>query len=417
MQNQVTRQDLCDWASNSVNNNRITVLEYGTGTGKTFASLNAISNSVYVQSKGLILVAETSHKVSWSLEMIKHSIQLDYVIDCYASVSKHENETYDWIIMDEIHINCFGLNTSLGLEPILSRAKKVIYLSGTIPDYVKKALYKRHSKQEVNWISFSTSQAIDNNILPEPKIYVIDVPLDKSKEYIFVKSKGGKQAHKGPIVNCTYKEMFTKLKELKGQKFYTLNITCNETEYYDILSNEVEFSRTRYFGSKQSFLQIDWQRKAGKRKSFLGNIKLDAAKKLLEQNINYRTLWFCNSIEQADEIGSNVTDGIVIHSKTNVVPKKVINDFNSKKINHIFAKGMLKSGVNLEDVQVGFFVQVDNSSVSLNQILGRVLRSTLPILYVFRCVNTKDDEYIRTALEDINPKYIYYVGHYENILQ
>jgi len=413
-----TREDLKQWASESVNKNDVTVLEYGTGTGKTLCSLNAIVNSVYKDSKGLILVAETSHKVSWELEMKKHNIQLDYAMDCYASANKHISESYDWVIMDEIHINCFGPSTSIQLEQILAKTKKIIYLSGTIPDYVKKELYKRHRllKQDVNWIKFSTSDAIDNNILPEPKIFVVDIPLSKDKQYVYTKIKGGKQAVKGPTIDCTYKEMFEKLKLLKSQKFYTLNISCTEKEYYEILSNEVDFAKKQSFAIKAQYAQIQWQRKAGQRKTFLGKIKLPVALDLLEQNKNYRTIWFCNSIEQADEIGNNVSDGIVIHSKTNVVPKKVITDYNSKKLNHIFAKGMFKSGVNLEDIQVGVFVQVDNSSVSLNQILGRVLRSTLPVLYVFRCVGTKDDEYVNTALEDINPKYIYYVGHYTNII-
>jgi len=68
---------------------------------------------------------------------------------------------------------------------------------------------------------------------------------------------------------------------------------------------------------------------------------------------------------------------------------------------------MFREGVNLHNIDAGFMIQVDNGSVSSSQVLGRVLRSEAPELYIFRMRGTVDEGYVETALERIDPKFIY----------
>ena len=376
------------------------VFEWGTGVGK---SLTALKCAVAIGGKVKIVCAETSHIENWKLEIAKHDITLDSVdIFCYASLNKHANTKCDILILDE----CHRAVSDIRMKHIKSIAtKKTVFLSGTIEDEIKKNIKSLFCEACTHyWWTISTSDAINMGILPAPKIYIVDCSLDNTTDnMIYVKKKGGKKAEGLTPVVVPYSLMFQKLKELSG-KPYIPHITCTQKQYYELLSNEIDYLKKIYFQLRQPFAQNRWLQKAGERKVFVGLCKTERVKEIMKDYEDKRTLCFATNIDQCEELGTSDT---IIHSKNENDGDDMINNFNNKIINKIYAVKIFREGVNLLEIDAGFFIQVDNGSVSSSQILGRVLRSNAPELYIFRMKGTVDEGYVETALERIDPKFIY----------
>ena len=84
----------------------------------------------------------------------------------------------------------------------------------------------------------------------------------------------------------------------------------------------------------------------------------------------------------------------------------MIKDFNESKVDKLFTTKMLRESMNLNNIEVGVMVQLDNNMKSLLQTLGRVLRSSYPEYYILYVKGTQDITYLNTALEGFNEKYI-----------
>jgi superfamily II DNA or RNA helicase len=283
--------------------------------------------------------------------------------------------------------------------------KKSIFLSGTIEDDVRKVIKSLYCDScTAHWWTISTSDAINLGILPCPKIYMVDCSLDNTeRNLVYVKTKGGKKAEGLTPQIVEYKDMWTFLKANSG-KPYVAHISCTQKEYYEILSNEIDYLKKVYFAMRQPFAKNRWLHKAGERKIFIGNCKTAKVKEILDLYKDKRTICFATNIAQCEELGTAET---IIHSKNDNDGDDMINDFNSEKINKLYAVKMFREGVNLQSIDAGFMIQVDNGSVSSSQVLGRVLRSEAPELYIFRMRGTVDEGYVETALERIDSKFIY----------
>lgn len=396
----MTRDDIqkkCTELIHTVDN---LVLEFGTGVGKTLSALLAAKE---IGGKVKIVCAETSHIENWRLEMQKHKIELqDVDIFCYASLKKHANTSCDVLILDECHRSVSDTRAA-HIRSIQS--KKNIFLSGTIEDEVKKVIRSLYCDScTVHWWTISTSDAINLGILPCPKIYLVDCALDNTtSNLIYVKTKGGKKAEGLVPIVVDAKDMWSTLKSLSG-KPYVLHIRCTQKEYYEMLSSEIDYLKKVYFSLRQPFAKNRWLHKAGERKTFIGMCKTGRVEEIMKEYEDKRTICFATNIEQCEELG---TSECIIHSKSDNDGEDMINDFNSAKINKLFAVKMFREGVNLQNIDAGFMIQVDNGSVSSSQVLGRVLRSEAPELYIFRMRGTVDEGYVETALERIDPKFIY----------
>jgi superfamily II DNA or RNA helicase len=86
----------------------------------------------------------------------------------------------------------------------------------------------------------------------------------------------------------------------------------------------------------------------------------------------------------------------------------IINSFNSKRINNIYAVGMITEGMNLTDIQVGIITQLDGKERLFIQKFGRAMRAEDPVAFIFYYKNTQDENYLKKALENIDPKFVKY---------
>lgn len=67
---------------------------------------------------------------------------------------------------------------------------------------------------------------------------------------------------------------------------------------------------------------------------------------------------------------------------------------------------MLQEGMNLTDIQVGIIIQLDGEERAFIQKFGRALRAESPEQYIIYYKGTRDEEYLKNAIENIDAKYI-----------
>ena len=363
------------------------ICEFATGTGKSF---NAINLQARMNSqKTFICVAEIAHIQNWKNEYIKHGYEhlLESTeIFCYASLKNYANKSADLLILDEIHhawseARIFLL-TSL-------RVKRVIGLSATLENEHKYLFNDIFKNMAIYTITME--EAIEMEILPKPKVYLIPLRLDNSKKSEIIEFKRGRNINE---IHCDYLQRNSYI--YAKSKYPTLNliIHCTQQEKYDYLEANYELAKR--------YKRTGWLRHGGIRKKFLSDCKTNKIKEICEklQGDGKRFICFCGSIEQAEEINP----GNSIHSKkeSNLILKR----FNGKKINSIYAVKKLVEGVNLVDINAAIIGQLDGTERPFIQMTGRSLRADFPEVYVLYFKDTKDMDYLENVTNNIPEEYL-----------
>lgn len=354
------------------------LLSWATGTSKTKAALE-VMDSMTETSKGLgkvyIILKETNHEQNWRDEILKWKMwhflpNIEFF--CYASLHLHQNEQVSLIILDEVHA------LSEVREDYLKTIKsdKIISLSATVDKTVKERL--KSYKSGFYEYKISLQMAIDSGIVPKPSIYVAYIDLDKEEK--------------------KYEWKVPKAKKIGG---YSTLLTAKA--YYERLEKKIEWWDKLYKKDGHQWQHNRWIQTMGLRKKMMAKLKTDAAKLFLQDIANKRYICFTGSIEQCDELGAKWA----IHSK---IPKQkredIINGFNYGAINHLYAVGMLRESMNLNNIEAGVIVQLDNQKGSFEQMTGRSLRALAPEVYILILRGTKDEEYLDHATRGISSQYI-----------
>lgn len=389
-------------------NNHI-LLTWSTGVGKSKAAIECIKEYLKT-NRALILCKETNHINNWIEEFKKHKnddLLNKTDIICYNSIKKLTNK-YDIVILDECH--CVNQNRIDDIKELCRNnfyRFEIISLSATVDNDCKFRLKSlMGSLFEYN---ITTEEAINMGLLPEPVINVIQTHLNNSIiDHQFIKSKGSKAKYKVDSVN--YSDRIKKLNEYKKHKItdYHLSIRCTQKQYYDLLTEELEFYRKQYFKTNLKVFENKWINKGSERKRFLAESKTNTLKLLLDNNKNKRILCFTGSINQCKLIGEKDK---IIHSEIDIKDRlKIIEDFNSKKINKIYSVKMLTEGMNLTDIDITIITQIDNGDRTTIQKIGRSLRSENPIIYIISTKDTQDDKYLESSLESFkNTNYVKFI--------
>lgn len=382
--------------------NRV-ALQWCTGLGK---SKMAIDMANYLADKEfeeyeeplnvLLVVAETAHKSNWKIEFDKWGLKTDNVVmECYASLKKYRNSYWDLVIFDEAH----HLGSDLRMDVLTElHARNIILLSATLPDQVIQAVTEVFGEFVTSKVTLK--QAIEWGILPAPKVYLIPLTLDSTYPNCTIIEEWGKK-EKRVTYKCKFHERWEYLKNRNKFPNVTLEISCTQQQKYDYLSDQFEYWRSQFFRTRQEFIKNKWLQVGSKRKRFLGESKTDAVRLLLHKIRDKRFICFCTSIEQAELLGGKNA----IHSKKDN-SLDIIDDFNTKKIDNLFAVGMLQEGQNLTDIEAGVIVQLDGQERAFVQKFGRSLRATDPVQFIFYYKDTRDTEYLENVLEGINEEYI-----------
>lgn len=362
---------------------RHTLLTWATGCGKTLAALKIIRRYGSYGTNGriqkwYIICSELSHIENWKREIELHGYQdiLEYTeFFCYASLEKYINTEANFVLDECHHLSDIRLQH---LSTI--KAGKVISLSATVEENIKIKLQHLGHFEEYH---ISTTEAIQYGLLPEPDVYVVNLELDNlNRKNIYYKKKGMQNSVK------LYKEVtdtnnFIKiLTDLKANNIndYCLTIMCSDKEYYDLISNDIEYWKKTYVQTKTEWHKTLFLRKSLERKNFLANYKTNIVKKLVKlvkENDN-RFICFTNDIKQLKSISSK--SNYVCSNKSESENKHIVNKFNSGKINDIYVVDMLRESVTLSNINAGIITQLDSKQLSFVQMMGKQNLAHIPLI-------------------------------------
>ena len=379
-----------------------TVLAWATGVGKTKVAVELMKwLTLRGKNKFLILVSELLHKENWASEMKKWGFEGNIIIDCYNSMSKHTEDFYDLVVLDEMHHAGSDLRMDL-LEQIYLKSKpKILGLSATIQSELIDSIFSFTNEKVVNTITLD--YAISQGLVPKPNIHVIQLNLkDLDKIECFCEFK------RGNYRNC--EEKYVSLQQYweyikRKEKDFNLKVKCTPQEKYKNICSNYEYFKEK--AMQDSSYKTRWLLYATERKRFLANMKTSLVKRFIKEHhlLDSRFLCFAGSIAQIKELGGNSA----IHSNlTKKTQQKLFDDFNNKVINQLYAVGMLKEGMNLPDLDVGLIVQLDGNERDFVQKMGRLLRGKKPDIYIFYFQETRDEAYLSRALEGLDEELVTY---------
>lgn len=342
-------------------------LEMATSTGKSFNTFNIISSS-YKGGKILALFPEITLIDSFRLDCIKlgfQSLLEEMTLACYASLHKYVDEDWSWVIMDEGHHVISDIRIDLVGK---LKFQRVIGLSATLSEDTEDILF---GALPFDKFVLTASEAIERSILPEPEIRVQYVELDDS------------------LPKNTFKY---------GKK----EVLLTDKEYYKKLSESITYWRELYQDKGENYQKLKMLSQGSARQRFLAKCKTEAAKELI-LHLNKRHIVFCGSLDQAKELNGKQLVSSERSKKTNL---KMIEDFNEGKTNCLFAKSMLKEGINLKDCPIGIIIQMNNQEKDFCQMLGRCLRDSSPIMYVLLVKGTVDERFFDNSTKSLNKDYL-----------
>lgn len=366
----MTREEVNRLALSKIKETKYLILELITGMGKTRVAINLINyicDKVFRNDECpttiLILVAKTVHKQTWKDEIEKWGgIKSDYItIECYESLKKYEGAYFDVVVADEMqHLSEARIDV---LETIHIN-ESFIGLSATIKKDMRDYFIYNH-KAEV--IKCGLKEAVEDEVLPEPTVYLLPLTLDNTRFNYKIKKFGR-------------------------------TITTTQRGYYNNMSSLIEWYKNKFFNTRSERVKNLWLSTAGKRLKWCSEQKEALVLSLLDKFKNYKTLTFCSSIEQSERLGKyNITS-------KNKASVKNLEMFNLNKIKHITACNILNEGVNLTNCRIGIFCNLNSSEIVVKQRVGRILRHKSPIIIIPYFKDTREEELVQKMIEEYSEK-------------
>lgn len=322
---------------NDIKNKNKVLLELPTSYGKTKLAIDyLLANN---KTKPLILTPSLVIENGWINDQLPKwdpEHKLSPIFMQYASFINADKVKYlnfDSIVCDEgHHITEKCLNTISALSSKF-KYKNTIVLSATVSNEKRELLYNAFG--DLYPVRISTAKAIDEERLPVPTIVFVKCKLNSTDTAIYQ----------------TMADTLDYLKQYSNNKAYEIRMKRQAKDIYEWLSDK----------------------------------KIEITKILLFIYRQYRTLTFCSSIEQCNNLGANP-----VHSK-NKKSKEIVENFNNNKIKHLTSCRVLLEGVNLYNCRVGIFNYLSPTFRIQTQAFGRILRHNKPIIIFPYFENTRDE--------------------------
>jgi superfamily II DNA or RNA helicase len=396
----MTREEIYTQCVEKIDKTNCLLLEAATGMGKSKISIDLVNYIIKRDKikvpKILILVAKRVHKQTWRDEIEKWGGMGNALIrmECYESLHKC-SENWDIILLDEVHH--VGSPTRMEILSKISY-KYMIGLSATIPRKVKQYFrYRYHSEL----VSCNIIEAIEDDVLPEPEILLFPLLLDNRNPTETWEING---KVKGYVVYGSIKDIW----KYKREKTHAI-LSCTQRQKLLEFDRLIEWEKNKYMMSRNPALERSWLYHAGKRLEFLAYCKNQIVSDILKKLSKERTITFCKTIEQCEELGKNC-----IHSK-NGKSDEVYEKFNEKKIKHITAVNILNENANLVDCKYAIFANISSSDIVIPQRLGRSMRHKHPVIIFPYYKDTREEEIITKMLKDFNKDFIRTINSIEEI--
>lgn len=369
------------------------LLELATGAGKTKIALEFLNK----RTKGSILIVVPRLVLidNWKNELDKWGFddmlsRITFVT--YVSFPKKAGK-WNAIVYDE----CHHLSERCREALCAFQADYNILLSATVGRNLKREI--RILFPYLRTFIISTRDAIEDSVLPDPKVFLLPLKLDNTMvDHTIIRNKG-----KGNRISIPYQQKW-KYKGYRGE----VHIKCTQQQYYDDLSSMILWYKNKIHIPAMKNLYLHH---CGERLKWLSQQKTSMVYYILSKLTSERTLTFCSSIVQTETLGK-----YCINSK-NKESENYLNMFNNGEISHITCVNMLDEGVNLSSCRIGVYANLNSSERITKQRLGRLLRHPDPILIIPYFVYTRDEEIVSKMCEDYNPELINKITNIEELWQ
>lgn len=375
------------------NNNLL--IELPTGHGKTAVALELLRERVLPGGKVLVVVPKIVLKKNFMAEVKRWwaDCPLEFTLITYRSLHKFTG-IWDAVVYDEVH----HLTPKCREYVKDIHANYSILLSATVPTSLKEALSGLFNN--LGCYKRTVKEAIENGVLPDPSVYLLPLELDNTvNSEIIIKNPNCKN-----VVETDWRHRWNYI-----GKNYKVIIHCTKRQFMLDLDGNIEWWKKRYFMSKKEAFRNRWLKLCSERLKILSNWRVEHSAAILKYFKNYRTLTFCNSIEQTKILGK-----YCINSK-NKLYQEILNNFNEGRIKHITACNMLDEGVNLANCRIGVYAVLNSSERLIKQKLGRLLRHEHPIIIIPYFIRTREEELVKTMIQDYNPELISIINDIKDI--
>lgn len=386
----MTREEVGQAIISLPNKNILAELPTSFGKSKIALDLLGVRLTPNQNTHILIVIPRLVLIDNWKKEFAKWDCEdwLPYVeFVTYVSFPKRLfTKEWDMIIFDEAHHLSERCREVVG-DAQNDIAKNVLLLSATVGRDMRREL--QVLLPDLYIYKVSTKQAIQEEVLPDPKVYLIPLTLDN----VYANCEIIKNRSQKIELIIPFNQRFNYAK-VKNRKII---IKCTQKQYYDDMSSLIAWYKNKMFSEvfKNMFL-----RKSGERLKWLSDQKSGYVRSLLDRLSNQRTLTFCNGIPQTEELGR-----YCINSK-NKKSEENLRKFNEGSVNHITACNMLDEGMNLVNCRVGVYAVLNSSERMIKQKLGRLLRHPDPVIIIPYYKDTRDEELVGKMLEDYNPELV-----------
>ena len=334
-------------------------LQLATGAGKTKVGLDYITvlPDTY---KVLVVAPKIDIFKSWIDDAKKFEVEelLDRItFSTYLSITKHNPEEYDILILDEAH----SLKAT-ALPFLNSYRGRILGLTGTPPKYLTSEKGQLMMEYYPIKYVFKTDKAVENEILNDYHIFVHYLDLNRNKT------------------------MQTK------QGWMT-----SERAQYDWISREIDGA----IGNSLMFKTIQ-------RINFLKQFdtKEDYTKNLLEQlDQKEKIIIFANTIDQAERLCKHSH-----HSKNKNSP---LEAFKTGEITRLSCVEQLSEGVNIPNLKNAIILHsYSGGSPKAQQKFGRMLRlptDQTATVHILCYRNTVDEKWVSDNLKNYDQNKITYI--------
>ena len=334
-------------------------LQLATGAGKTKVGLDYIS-VLPDTHKVLVVAPKVDIFKSWIDDAKKFEVEelLERItFSTYLSLTKHDPEEYDILILDEAH----SLKAT-ALPFLIKYRGRILGLTGTPPKYLTSEKGQLMMEYYPIKYVFKTDKAVENEILNDYHIYVHYLDLNRNKT---IQTKQGWMT--------------------------------SERAQYDWITREIDGA----IGNSLMFKTIQ-------RINFLKqfNTKEWYAKNLLEElDQKEKVIIFANTIDQAERLCKHSH-----HSKNKNSP---LEAFKTGEITRLSCVEQLSEGVNIPNLKNAIILHsYSGGSPKFVQRFGRLLRLSpdqTSTIHILCYKNTVDEKWMQDNLKSFDQNKITYI--------
>ena len=345
----------------------------GTGFGKSRCAVLAIGKLLKENQKAILLVPTTQLQDQFAEEFKKwgyESVLPQTEIVCYQSAHKIENQHYDIVVCDEIH---------LGLSPVYRKFfenntyDKLLCMTATVPEEEEYRNYLIKLAPTVYHISLD--QCVALGLVSPYKIICIPVELNA-------------------VDLIAYKKANNKFVQAK----YRIGGFNSFDDAKAILAGTLNGDK----GGAKMFFGAIRERKLVVQHS---TAKIEKAKEIINSLDNEKVLVFTGSNAFTNHMGLDLK-ALVYHSGLSKKKREqVLEDFSNNTNKVLCSTKALNQGFNVPDASIGIIAGLDSKSLPMIQRVGRLLRlqdNKIGKIYILYVKDSQEEKWLKSAVKPLS---------------